>query len=68
MCIKLSMKYTKEDLDKGKLKSLRLQIDSDGIVVIGCRAVDGLRTHYNNENFPILMHRDPLSYIWMKYT
>ena len=65
-CLKLSMKYTLEDMKKGKLESLRPIVDQDGIVVLASRANEGLKLHYNNDRFPILTARDPLAYLWMK--
>ena len=65
-CLKLSMKLTTQDYDKGTLKSLRPQIDANGIIVLGSRAVEGLKIHFGQEVFPILTYRDPLSYLWMK--
>ena len=65
-CLKLSMKLTMKDYERGTLKSLRPQIDENGIIVIGSRAVEGLKIHFGQELFPILTYRDPLSYLWMK--
>ena len=28
--------------------------------------MEGLKVHYDGENFPILMDKDPVSYLWMK--
>ena len=66
VCLKLSMKLTLQDHQKGTLKSLRAKINEDGIVVIGSRATEGLKVHYGPEEFPVLTYRDPLSYLWMK--
>ena len=65
-CVKLSMKLTRVDLQTGKLNSLRPKVDEDGIVVIACRAINGLESYYGNDKFPILTYRDPLSHLWMK--
>ena len=66
-CVKQSMRFTNEDLRKGKLLSLRPRTNDDGIVVLASRAQEGLRAHYDNEEFPILMYRDPHSHLWMKH-
>ena len=66
-CVKQSMKYTNEDLGKGKLTSLRPRTNNNGIVVLSSRAHEGLKTHYDNDEFPILMYRDPHSFLWMKH-
>ena len=65
-CVKLSMKLTRDDLKTGKLNSLRPKVDEDGFIVIACRAIHGLQSHYGSEKFPILTYRDPFSYLWMK--
>ena len=52
--IKNSMKLTKEELNKGKLQSLR------------SKTLQGLQRCYEMEDFPILMYNDPVSYLWMK--
>ena len=64
-CLKLSMKFTLEDLEAGKLTSLRPTVE-DGIVILASRANKGMKLHYNKEKFPILTHRDPLSHLWIK--
>ena len=61
------MQYTNEDLKKGKLDSLRPRTTDDGVVVLDSRAQEGLKAHYDNEEFPILMYRDPHSHLWMKH-
>ena len=64
--IKQSMLYTKEELENGRLRSLRPQIDKDGVITIGSRALEGMKHHYNAESFPILVYKDPLAALWMK--
>lgn len=64
--LKVSMQYTKSEVEKGRLASLRPQVDKEGIIVLGSRADKGLKYHYNTESFPILTNKDPLSYLWMK--
>ena len=61
-----SMKMTKIALDDGKLSSLRPTVKSDGTVLLGGRALEGMKTNYDNEEFPILMYKDPISYMWMQ--
>ena len=63
--IKLSMVYTKRELDAGKLKSLGALINSKGIICVKSRAESAMKSHYDNEEFPILTYKDPLSQIWM---
>ena len=65
-CLKLSMRLTTQDYEKGTLKSLRPQIDGNGIIVLGSTAVEGLKVHFGQEVFPILTYQDSLSYLWMK--
>ena len=65
--IELSMIRTKVDFDKGKLKSLGAQLDNDGIIVIGSRALDAMKSHYGANRFPILTYTDPLAHIWMQH-
>ena len=66
-CVKQSMRYTDEDLRKGKLDSLRPKVTDEGVVVLASRAQEGLKVHYDREEFPILMYRDPHSHLWMKH-
>jgi hypothetical protein len=65
-CIRASMKYTNEDLQKGKLKSLRPKVEEDGVVVLASRAAEGFKLHYGTDRLPILAYRDPLAQLWMK--
>ena len=62
------MRLTREDLEAGKLNSLRPRVDEDGTIAIACRALEGLKTYYGEERFPILMYHDPLSELWIKKT
>ena len=64
--LRISMKLTKEMLDRGKLNSLRPEMCPDGIIRLGGRALEGMRKFYENENYPILSHNDPLAYLWVK--
>ena len=59
------MVYTKRELDAGKLKSLGALINSKGIICVKSRAESAMKSHYGNEEFPILTYKDPLSQIWM---
>ena len=63
--IKMSMVYTKRELDAGKLKSLGALINSKGIICVKSRAESAMKSHYGNDEFPILTYKDPLSQIWM---
>ena len=65
-CIQQSMRYTTEELQKGKLKSLRPEVDGDGVVVLSSRAAEGFRLHYGTDRLPILAYGDPLALLWMK--
>ena len=66
-CIQLSMHYTKPDFTAGKFKSLRAQIDDEGIVCVNSRANQAMQSHYGCDKFPILTYKDPLAYIWMQH-
>ena len=66
-CIKSSMRFTKQDYDKGKLTSLRPQVNEDGIIVLSSRADEGLEAYYGTDEFPILTYHDPLSHLWIKH-
>ncbi len=65
-CLKLSMKLTTLDYERGVLKSLQPRMDSDGIIVTQSRAIEGFKLHYGRDRFPILTYRDPFAYLWMK--
>ena len=67
ICIKASMFYTKQDLDAGKLKSLRARTDEDGVICVNSRANEELKLHYGRDRFPILAYKDPMSFIWMQH-
>ena len=67
-CIETSMFYTKQELDAGRLKSLRPRIDEDGVIVVNSRADEETKSHYGTDRFPILAYNDPLSFIWMQHT
>ena len=64
--IQQSMVKTKELLKKGHLKSLRAEEGADGIIRLGCRALEGLTKCYENNDFPILAYKDPIAFLWMK--
>ena len=66
VALKLSMKHTLQEYQKGTLKSLRPRMNDDGIIVLGSRALEGLQKHYGPVEFPILTYSDPLAYLWMK--
>ena len=57
--------YQKRDFDAGKLKSLAALINSKGIICVKSRAESAMKSHYGNEEFPILTYKDPLWQIWM---
>ena len=61
--MKHTMVYTKAELEKGNLLSLRPKVDENGIIVLASRAVEGLKLHYNTESFPILTYNDPLAHL-----
>ena len=65
-CLRLRMELTRQNFEKGTLKFLRPQIDATGIIVLGSRAVEDLKVHFDHELLPILTYGDPLSYLWMK--
>ena len=64
--LKVSMRATKVMLDKGQLRSLRAQVTETGLIVLGGRAMEGLRTYYEQDEYPILTHKDPIAYLWIK--
>ena len=66
VCLKLSMRLTALDYEKGVLKSLQARKDPDGIIVTQNRAIEGFKLHYGRDRFPILTYRDPFAYLWMK--
>ena len=59
------MVHTKRELDAGKPKSLGALINSKGIICVKSRAESAMKSHYGNEEFPILTYKDPLWQIWM---
>ena len=63
---KMNMHRTREELEKGHLKSLRPSVDDDGIIVLSSRAVKGFKHNYNRDHFPILTSSDPLAQLWMR--
>ena len=58
--------YTKPALEKGRLLSLRPQVNEEGVIALASRAVEGLKLHYNADSFPILTEKDPLAVLWMR--
>ena len=60
------MSFTRKLLQEGKLNSLRPEVDGDGIIRLGTRALEGMKAHYKTDFFPILSHKDPIAYLWMK--
>ena len=64
--IKTSMQLTKVELGKGNLESLRPEVNSNGIICLNSRAIEGLQIHYDAKEFPILTYQDPVSQLWMK--
>ena len=66
VCVKLSMKLTLIDFNKGLLRSLQPRMNDEGIVVIQSRAVEGLKLHYGSDQFPIITYRDPFAHMWIK--
>ena len=64
--IKSSMKMTRQELKKGHLASLRPEENENGVICLNSRALEGLQTHYDNKEFPILCEKDPVAYLWMK--
>ena len=61
------MFYTKPEFYAGKLRSLGAQIDKEGIINVVSQAAEEMRAQYGSDKFPILMYKDPLSYIWMQH-
>ena len=62
----MSLKITMKLLEEGKLKSLRPEVNKDGVIILGSRAREGLRIYYDNDEFPILAYNDPVALLWMK--
>ena len=50
------MKLSRQEYEKGTLKSLKPRIDTYINIVPGTRAVEGLKVHLGQEFFPILTH------------
>ena len=67
VCIKVSMHYTKQEFDAGKLRSLGAQMDQDGVISVNSRASAEMTAHYGTDKFPILTYKDPLAFIWMQH-
>ena len=65
--LKESSRLTAIELEKGNLRSLRPQVDDDGVIVTSSRAVEGLKLTYNRDRFPILTSKDPLAHLWMQH-
>ena len=64
--LKESMIFTKVEMDRGNLNSLRPRVNEDGIIVLSTKALKGMKTNYNADIFPILTTKDPLAYLWLK--
>ena len=64
--LKESMIFTKVEMDRGNLNSLRPRVNEDGIIVLSTRALKGMKTNYNANIFPVLTTKDPLAYLWLK--
>ena len=64
--LKQSMKLTKAELENGNLLSLRPRVNEEGLIILGTRALSGMKHHYNTDTFPILTSKDPLAMLWMK--
>ena len=62
-CIRSSMFYAKPEFDAGELQLLGAQIDGDGIINVVSLAAAKMKAHHGSDTFPILMYKDPLSYI-----
>ena len=65
--VKQSMTYTSDAMKKGHLKSLRAKYDKNGVIILSSRAEEGLKSHYNQDTFPILMSADPFAFLYMKH-
>ena len=64
--IQSSMKFTQQELQKGHLASLRPEKNSNGVICLNSRALEGLQNHYDTKEFPILCEKDPVAHLWMK--
>ena len=64
--LRQSMILTSKAYKKGDLNSLRPKLNEDGVIVLASRAVKGLELNYDRDSFPILVYKDPLSYLWIK--
>ena len=66
-CVQVSMHLTKQDFRAGKLRSLRAQVDDEGVVCVNSRANEAMQTHFGCDKFPILTYKDPLAHIWIQH-
>ena len=66
-CIQVSMNFTKPDFVAGKFRSLRAQMDDEGVICVNSRAHDAMKSHYGCDKFPILTYKDPLAHIWIQH-
>ena len=64
--IKSSMSFTRQEYDKGNLASLRPEENANGVICLNSRALEGLQSHYDTKEFPILTQKDPVAHLWMK--
>ena len=63
--LRTSMKM-REKLIGGKLKFIRVEINQDGLITLRSRVVQGLRIHYDADEFLIKSHNEPVAYLWLK--
>ena len=64
--LSISMQRTKKLLEQGKLTPLRAEEGEDGIICLGSRALEGLQSCYESNDFPILAYDDPIAHLWIK--
>ena len=64
--LRYSMQTTEKMLEQGKLRSLRPERNKDDVIVLRSRAIEGLRIHYDVDEFPILTSDNPVSHLWIK--
>ena len=60
-----SMEFTRPEVEKGRLVSLRPKVEN-GIIVISSRAMTGMKLNYNEDMYPILTEKDPVAKLWIR--
>ena len=65
--IRTAQQMLDEDLQKGKLKSLRPTTTEDGILVVGARMNEWVEMSYNRRELPLLPYKHRLYLLYVEY-